>query len=326
MPGTKIIITGTGSIVGQAVIKSLRASLLRGELELIGLDYIDETVGSFWVDKHYLLPDFFAKKATTNEWFERVVEIISKENAKVLFIGIDFELPLFARFRNDIESRTGCKVMVSDPRAIEIADDKYLTYRFLKENNYCCPETALAEEATGININFPCVLKPRRGAGSKDVSIINSRQELERKLIGNCGFMVQELIGNPDQEYTCGVIFLDGEVKNSIVLRRQLKKGDTISAYYEKTTPKSIYNHVHNVAMSLKPFGACNFQLRLDQDGRPKIFEINARHSGTTYIRSLFGFNEVEYILFHVLGLEINDSKLREGVVKRYYEEQFIAR
>ena len=46
--------------------------------------------------------------------------------------------------------------------------------------------------------------------------------------------IVQELIGNPDVEYTCGVICLDGEIKQTIALRRELKDGNTQTAYFEK--------------------------------------------------------------------------------------------
>ena len=68
----------------------------------------------------------------------------------------------------------------------------------------------------------------------------------------------------------------------------------------------------------------CNFQLRLDSDGLPKLFEINARHSGTTYIRALYGFNEVEYILEYLLNNREISFKLQEGVVKRYFDEMLV--
>ena len=68
-------------------------------------------------------------------------------------------------------------------------------------------------------------------------------------------------------------------------------------------------------------FGVCNFQLRVDTEGIPKIFEINARHSGTTYIRSLYGFNEIEYILEYILNKKDITFTIKEGIVKRYFEE-----
>ena len=58
--------------------------------------------------------------------------------------------------------------------------------------------------------------------------------------------------------------------------------------------------------------------------GLPKIFEINARHSGTTYIRSLYGFNEVEYILELMLNDKEIDFEVKEGKVQRYFDEFFV--
>jgi carbamoyl-phosphate synthase large subunit len=58
--------------------------------------------------------------------------------------------------------------------------------------------------------------------------------------------------------------------------------------------------------------------------GVPKIFEINARHSGTTYIRSLYGFNEVEYILEFILNKKELDFDMKEGKVQRYFDEFFV--
>ncbi|MDI7237713.1 ATP-grasp domain-containing protein, partial [Leptospira santarosai] len=85
-----------------------------------------------------------------------------------------------------------------------------------------------------------------------------------------------------------------------------------------------IEEYLKDVVNQLRPFGACNFQLRLDANGMPKIFEINSRHSGTTYIRSLFGFKEIEYIInFFLFNKEI-EFKMKEGTVVRYYDEFFV--
>ena len=58
---------------------------------------------------------------------------------------------------------------------------------------------------------------------------------------------------------------------------------------------------------------------------RQKIFEINARHSGTTYFRMLFGYNEIDLILNYYFPLSnLKRANLREGTAIRYYEEAFI--
>lgn len=317
-------VTGTGSLIGQAIIKSLRNSIFKDEARLVGFDYVPGTVGSLWVDANFLLPDFLKKEISDTMWLAALMDIITREDIKILLIGIDFELPLFAKFKDKIESRTNCKVVVSDPRVVEIADDKYLTYRFLKENNYAYPRTFLAQELGKEGLVFPCVLKPRHGAGSKDVHVVCSKEDLSRFLPLGDDCVIQESIGSPDDEYTCGVIFFDNTVKEMILLRRELKNGVTVTAHYRAGTPKIISEYVRDIAMTLKPYGACNFQLRVDPQGTPKLFEINARHSGTTYMRALFGFREVEYVLSYLLGRKLGKFDLSEGTVKRFYEEVLI--
>ncbi|MFH1441045.1 MAG: ATP-grasp domain-containing protein [Candidatus Omnitrophota bacterium] len=317
-------VTGTGSLIGQAIIKSIKNSIFKDEVRLAGFDYIDGTIGSCWVDTNFLLPDFLKKEISEVQWLAALIDIIIREDISILLIGIDFELSLFAKFKDKIESQTNCKVIVSDSRVVEIADDKYLTCQFLKEHNYTYPKTYLPEDTDIKNIKFPCVLKPRHGAGSKNVRIINSKKELNNLLPSAHDCIVQEFIGSVSQEYTCGVIFFDNMVKEMIVLRRELKNGVTVAAHYRVDTHKVISQYVSNIAMALKPYGACNFQLQLDPEGTPKLFEINSRHSGTTYMRAIFGFKEVEYILSYLLGRAVKKFVLSEGTIKRFYEETFI--
>ena len=70
----------------------------------------------------------------------------------------------------------------------------------------------------------------------------------------------------------------DGACAGVIVMRRTLRAGDTYKAFVVRDP--TIEAHVMAVADALKPFGACNFQLRL-KNGEPYIFEINARCSGS---------------------------------------------
>lgn len=325
MKRIKIAVTGTGSLIGQAVIKSVKNSPMAERIELIGMDYFKDTIGSFWADKNYILPDILKKKVKKSDWLKKIIRVIKSNNIKALFIGVDFELRPFSLYKKVIESKTGCKVVVSSPEAIRIADDKYLTYKFLKENGFYHPETFLPGDVLKKRLKFPYFVKPRSGSRSRDVFTVSNKKELDRVLALVKDPIIQELIGRPDNEYTCGIIYLDNEVKGAIAVRRDLKDGNTAVAYFKKDIPRIIYDYVYAVSKRLKPFGACNFQLRLDAGGRPKIFEINARHSGTTYIRSLFGFNEVEYIISYLFNSKARPFKLKEGIVRRYYDELFIS-
>jgi carbamoyl-phosphate synthase large subunit len=101
-------------------------------------------------------------------------------------------------------------------------------------------------------------------------------------------------------------------------MRRVLRDGDTYKAFVENNP--QLAAHIKTVAEALKPFGACNFQLRM-KGGEPYIFEINARHSGTTYSRTLAGFNEPLMIADYLLCGKTPVYRIREISILRYWQE-----
>lgn len=314
-------ITGTGSLVGQAIIKAINMSSFKDRVELIGMDYFRENVGSYWCSKNFILPDLL-KNELVPIWLDKIIQIVKENKIQILFIGVDFELMYFSIYKEIIENETLCRIIVSNKEVIEIADDKYLTYEFLKNNELNYPATHLYKHVKNLRIEYPCIIKPRVGYRSRGVFIIGSERELKSMGSDIDNPIVQELIGDDNTEYTCGLVYLDKYI-SSIVLRRQLKEGNTSVAIYDHDTPDIIYSYIKDIADSLKPYGACNFQLRTDGNGIPKLFEINARHSGTTFMRTLFGFNEVEMIIGNIFGIQIPKMELREGKVIRYYDEFF---
>ena len=236
----KIGITGTGSLIGQAIIKSIKQSSFKDE-QLVGMDYFEDTIGSHWTDKNHILPDILDENIPEEIWLEKVLFILEKEKLDILFIGVDFELHLFSKYKEYLENKTSCIIVVSGENTILIADDKYLTYEFLKENYLYYPSTFLESEihdAIKTNkISFPMIIKPRNGYRSVDVYLVHNIKDLENKIKTISNPVIQESIGNEDTEYTCGVIKLNDEIKESIVLRRDLKDGNTSKTYLKHDYP-----------------------------------------------------------------------------------------
>lgn len=310
-------------MIGQAIIKCINLSSLKNQINLVGFDYINGSVGAYWCETNYLLPDIFKKNIEEEIWLKDLIDKIKLHKLNVLFIGIDFELPVFAKHRDYIESETNCNVIVSNEKVIKIADDKYLTATFLEENGLYYPKSYTLEDYNS-QLTFPMIVKPRIGFRSVGFNLIKTQDEFDRIVPTIKEPVIQECIGNIEDEYTCGVLFLENELKGSIALKRTLKEGNTSTALFQNDTPQIIYDYLKDVSYKLKPFGVLNFQLRLDTNGLPKIFEINARHSGTTYMRALFGYNEIEYIICHCLKLPLPSlTNLKEGKVVRFFDEFF---
>jgi len=82
---------------------------------------------------------------------------------------------------------------------------------------------------------------------------------------------------------------------------------------------------VRRLAEALAPHGPANFQFRVDREGVAKVFEINARFSGTTPLRMRAGFNEVEMVLRRVvLGEPVAQPELQRMMILRWLTETVV--
>ena len=99
-----------------------------------------------WIDKTYLMPDILKEGITQEDYLTQLEQYLSKHEIQVLFVGIGFELPMFAKTKERILKNTGCTVVVSSEDIISMSRDKYKTYEFLKANGLNYPETWTDDE------------------------------------------------------------------------------------------------------------------------------------------------------------------------------------
>jgi carbamoyl-phosphate synthase large subunit len=305
------MVTGVGGGVGQSILKALEDT----PYGIVGVDSEELAAGLHAVPKAYQ-----GCYAADQRFIDRLLEIGRREGCGLIFPGHDVELlPVSehaARFRAQ-----GIIPVVSATDVVRTCDDKLATYSFLKGQGFPVPETQLLREVT--TFCRPVVLKPRRGgARSRRTYVARSAKELAlyRQLVDPDNCIVQEYIdGN---EYTCGSVTLDGECAGVIVMRRILRDGDTYKAFVEHNPP--VESAVRAIVGALRPFGACNVQLRV-RDGEPFVFEINARCSGTTAARALAGFNEPKMIAGYLLDNIAPSFAIREITILRYWKELVVS-
>ena len=280
----------------------------------------------YQVDYPYILPDIYQDPQKEKVWLNAVQKIISERKIKYVLVGLDFEVPLFAKHKACLENKTDCKVIVSSAEVVGICNDKWLTYCFLRDSGFDTPRSCLPDGLDEFvkSTPFPWIVKPRVGSTSKGLFRINNIETL-RHALENCDNpIIQEEVGDVEGEFTCGVVVSNGKILSSIPLRRKLKNGNTSVAYFNKSD--EVDRYIRQVAEKLGPDGPINIQLRLTTDG-PMVFEINPRFSGTTPVRSCFGINEVA-ILINYLEFAILPEKttVREGMVVRYWTDQFVTK
>ncbi|MBI4370275.1 MAG: ATP-grasp domain-containing protein [Elusimicrobia bacterium] len=320
----RIAVSGAGSLFGQGILKALKMSTL--QYRVTALDFFPFAVGLYWTESAYLMPDILSPQVSENDYLERLIAILKREEIDIMFVGTEFELPLLAKHKEMIEKESGSKVVVSRPEVIEIGDDKWATCQFLKTRRFPYPDSLIdltkLDEFVG-RVGFPLIVKPRRGSRSRGVSLLRSPADLDAAIkLAGPEPIIQEAVGSIDAEYTCGAVVLGGQCQGVIALRRNLKDGNTIRAYLESYP--EIEALVEKIALELNPEGPVNVQLRVGKKGAA-VFEINTRYSGTTVIRALAGFNEVEAVARWVLwGERLALTRRKSGVVLRYWEEQLV--
>lgn len=315
----RVLVTGAGALLGQGILRSLRRS--NRDYYVIGVDPSPLSAGLYWADKRYLVP-----MATDENYLTEVEKVIVKERPDVLLIGTDVELLIFAEQRERLEADHKMHVVVSNPNVVAIADDKFKTYEFLKEHQFPYPKSALADGAHALveTIGFPIVAKPRVGARSVGVHLIHNTKELEHSIATTKDFVFQELAGPENREYTAGVICFDGRCLASVVMRRDLRDGNTYRAFVDPSP--ELNEQIQKMGAALNPYGPANFQFRTDADGIPRVFEINGRFSGTTPLRALAGFDEVEMcIRYLVHGEPIVQPEVANKIFLRHWSETEIS-
>lgn len=314
MEPIKIAVSGTGGGVGQSVVKALYQT----DYQIVALDGEVLAPGLFAAPVSYQVP--YASKP---EYIGRLFEILKKENCRLMFPGLDAELPKLAAHREEFQ-KAGITLVVSSPEVIEIADNKLLTTRFLKQAGLPAPETFDFQDVLDgtASLPYPYILKPKEGGHrSLNVILIKKPEDLDTlNHLNPADFVAQEYIVG--DEYTCGSVSFDGECLGLIVMRRILRDGDTHKCFVESNP--AIEDTIRQVIRHLKPFGPLNVQLRL-KDGVPYVFELNARCSGTTGARAISGFNEPGITAdFLTKGIVKPQYEIKKTTILRYWKELVI--
>ena len=314
----RVLITGAGAVLGQEIFQSLKLTSRIPSLFIGFADPSPSAVGRYWADLAHDIPF-----ASSEGYISALISILKLHNYDILIPGTDVELPKISQYRELIESETGCKVIVSSPSVIDIANDKYLTYSFLNAHGFVPPSSWTQDDLLKTDLDtlpYPLIVKPRNGARSIGVSRVESSVQLMSAIKSTDFPVAQECIGTINDEYTAGTFTLGGHCFSTIILKRSLRDGNTWTA--QVVNDKSLQRSISDIAEALNPFGPCNFQFRLDGSGIPRIFEINARFSGTTYMRTLSGFDEVVWSVLHATG-SISDISFPSSFKELFFMRSF---
>ena len=327
-----VLVTAVGTGVGQSILKGLKLAKRSANrpYRIIGADISGWAAGLYRCDKSFLVPP----ASDEQNYINKIVNIIRSERVDIIIPGCDPELPVLAKWKNEIEEKGGCKIVVGSLEAVRICRDKFLTYKFLKEHGFACPKTVLPQDEETLKefireVGFPVLIKPRGGSGTRGVKVAFNWKELKEAL--KPGSIIQDylvpdewgksketltkrdvlegdLLRQTDEYSTEVLVSKEGTIIGSITNWRTMKKGYPIRAIIDDFA--EVRKEAENVVRKLTEIGhigPCNLQARI-VNGKPTFFEINPRFSGSTAIRCVAGFNGPDIIVRNFI---LNESPLK---------------
>ncbi len=305
----KILVTGAGGPAGVCTIKALR-----GKHKITAVDIDNLASGLYLADKSYIVP-----LAKDKKFISKIFEIAKKENISLIIPTVSEELPKFAKNVN-LFNKKNIKVVISNLKSIEIANNKLSTYNFFKDDKYC------PKIYTKSNVRFPCVVKPVNSRGSRGFHICFNRNELKVALNRNRKNFKKSLIMeyiNGIEYSVYGVSDLRGKPLISIANKRIQASGESKKA--QVISNKNVCELANEIAYKLKLIGPWNVQL-MDSGNSLKLIEVNPRIAGTTSLVIASGLNFIDLIIKVFTNKKIYNSELSYSpniIMTRYNEEIF---
>ena len=316
-----ILVTGAGALLGQGILRLLKVSGVSKKVYTADPDA--RSTGHWLGDFALAIP-----KVSEVNYIDSIIEIVKQFSIDAIFVGTDVELPIFSKYKEEFLEKYKCKVIVSSEEVVAIANDKFLTADFLKNNGFPYPFSVMANKKENLieieeKLGFPLFAKPFDGARSLGIKKIDNHDELMEIYDPNSNLVVQQFLSEENGEYTSGCTVVNGVCKAIVTLKRDLRDGNTYRTYRDEQTSK-YDDFIKVIAEKLKPDGPVNFQFRIF-DEKPVIFEINGRFSGTTPLRHFYGYNEVDALLkYYFYNIDIEKPELKNGVVMRAWSDVFI--
>ena len=311
---TTALVTGAGGPAGVAVIRSL---LARGDVRVVAADMDRFAAGLYLVpaDQRVLVPPGLAA-----EFGDVVLGLCRLLGVDVLFPTVDVELPVLAARRSELAA-TGVALACPSLAAVETCLDKLALARRC-HGVLPVPRTDLLGPAAAVGRRYPVIVKPRRGAGSRGISVVESEAEV-LSLGDDDTRLVKDLL--PGDEYSVDVFADVAGTVVAAVPRSRLRVDSGVSVAGQTFHDEELEQAARRVATAIGLTTVANVQLRRDRDGRAALLEVNPRFPGAMPLTIAAGIDMPSLTLDTVLGRPVPAwLDFREIANVRHLEDVFL--
>jgi carbamoyl-phosphate synthase large subunit len=316
----KVIILGSGpNRIGQGIefdyscVHGVMAAKEMG-YETIMINCNPETVSTDFstADKLYFEPVFW----------EHIYDIILHEKPEGVIVQLGGQTAL--KLAEKLE-RYGIKIIGTDYKSLDLAEDRGAFSNLLKDNNIPYPEFGTvtnADEAIELSktLGFPMLVRPSYVLGGQSMKIVINEEELENHVLkilhdipGNKILLDHFLNGAIEAEADA---ICDGKDVYIVGVMEHIEPAGIHSGDSYAVLPtfdlsddvlKQIDTHTRTIAVALKTVGLINIQFAI-KDGVVYIIEANPRASRTVpFIAKAYDEPYVNYATKVMLGAKVKD-------------------
>jgi carbamoyl-phosphate synthase large subunit len=310
----RVMVTGAGGPAAVSVMKSLSAD---PSVSLVAADMDPWAAGLYLVppDARTLVP------AGSDPGFaDAALARCVAMSVDVLIPTCDAELLPLGRARAGFRE-AGVELLLAPDQALDVCLDKLALVERCA-GRVPVPRTERLDQADPGLWTYPVMVKPRRGSGSRGISMVGSAQELA-EMQASADYLVQEYL--PGTEYSIDVLAdVTGHVVASVPrVRERVDSGVSVAG---RTLHDAELERLGaDMAVVTGLTYVANVQFRRDASGRPALLEVNPRFPGTMPLTVASGVDMPLMALDALRGKPLPaQAGFRDVAMVRYLDERFI--
>ncbi len=293
----RVLVSGAGGAAGIAVIRALGPAGHRihaGDCDPLATGL------------HLVAPDHRAvlPRGDAPDFAAAVLQLCLEREINVVIPTVDEELIALARLRPRFAEH-GIVVLCPSTEALELCLDKHALVEAVRDV-VACPRTEVLDVRFDSETwPLPMIVKPRTGRGGEGFQVISDAQSLA--LLPRDGTLIaQQLL--PGEEYSVDVL-VDREGRVVAAVPRVRLRVDSGVAVVSRTLHDPELEHAAGrCARAAGIHGAANVQFRRDEEGTPRLLEINPRFPGTLAVTIASGVNLPALALADALGADLPED------------------
>lgn len=311
--------------------------VLEGQGQVHACNSDSLTVAFQYADKSIVSPLIYS-----NEYIPFLLQYCKENHIDILISLFDIDLLILAKNKEKF-AEIGTCVIVSDPELVEICNDKWKTYLYLKQHGFRVPKTYQGLHKVMLalergEVSYPVVVKPRFGCGSIAMSIAEDEmallyyysrntREINQTYLKYESAAVEEKIIYQEclqgQEYGVDIINnLHGEFQMAVIKKKlAMRAGETDIA--ELVENQTIFAEAERLGKLTGHIANMDCDMFL-VEGVPYVLEMNARFGGGYPFSHMGGCDLPKAILNWVQGKSVDKCLLTAKSGIRGYKELYI--